>query len=36
MRAEPYPFGAPENVALEVFLMARAHGMPMDAPAVRP
>jgi L-cysteine S-thiosulfotransferase len=36
LRAEPYPFGAPENVALEVFLMARAHGMPMDAPAVRP
>jgi L-cysteine S-thiosulfotransferase len=36
MRAEPYPFGAPENVALEVFLMARAHGLPMDAPAVRP
>jgi L-cysteine S-thiosulfotransferase len=36
VRAEPYPFGAPENVALEVFLMARAHGMPMDAPAVRP
>jgi L-cysteine S-thiosulfotransferase len=36
MRAEPYPFGAPENVALEVFLMARAHGMPLDAPAVRP
>ena len=36
MRAEPYPFGAPENIALEVFLMARAHGMPMDAPAVRP
>jgi L-cysteine S-thiosulfotransferase len=36
MRAEPYPFGAPENIALEVFLMARAHGIPMDAPAVRP
>jgi L-cysteine S-thiosulfotransferase len=36
LRAEPYPFGTSENVALEVFLMARAHGMPMEAPAVRP
>ena len=36
IRAEPYPFGAPENVALEVFLMWRARGMPMDTPAVRP
>ncbi|MBO0755118.1 MAG: sulfur oxidation c-type cytochrome SoxA [Bradyrhizobiaceae bacterium] len=36
VRAEPYPFGAPENIALETFLMSRAHGMPMDAPAVRP
>jgi sulfur-oxidizing protein SoxA len=36
IRADPYPFGAPENVALELFLMWRARGMPMDTPAVRP
>src|SRR5262245_48085912 len=36
IRAEPYPFGAPELVDLELFLMWRARGMPMDAPAVRP
>jgi L-cysteine S-thiosulfotransferase len=36
IRAQPYPFGSPENVALEVYLMSRARGMPMDAPAVRP
>jgi L-cysteine S-thiosulfotransferase len=36
VRAEPYPFGAPENVALEAFLMWRARGLKMDAPAVRP
>jgi len=36
VRAETYPFGAPENVALELYLMVRARGMAMDAPAVRP
>lgn len=36
IRAEYYPFGAPENVALETFLMWRARGMPMDTPALRP
>ena len=36
VRAEPYPFGAPENVALELFLMSRARSMAMDTPAVRP
>ncbi|HSF05729.1 MAG TPA: sulfur oxidation c-type cytochrome SoxA [Methylomirabilota bacterium] len=36
MRAEPYEFGAPEFVDLELFLMWRARGMPMEAPAVRP
>jgi sulfur-oxidizing protein SoxA len=36
LRAETYPLGAPEAVALEAFLMWRARGMPMDAPAVRP
>jgi L-cysteine S-thiosulfotransferase len=36
LRAETYPLGAPEAVALEAFLMWRARGLPMDAPAVRP
>jgi sulfur-oxidizing protein SoxA len=36
MRAEPYEFGAPEFVELELFLMWRARGMKMEAPAVRP
>jgi L-cysteine S-thiosulfotransferase len=36
LRAEPYEFGAPENVDLELYLMWRARGMPMEAPGVRP
>jgi len=36
MRAEPYPYGADENVDLELFLMWRARGMTMETPAVRP
>jgi L-cysteine S-thiosulfotransferase len=36
MRAEPYEYGAPEYVALELYLMARARGMKMETPAVRP
>jgi L-cysteine S-thiosulfotransferase len=36
MRAEPYEYGAPELVDLELFLMWRARGMTMEAPAVRP
>ena len=36
MRAEAYPLGAPEYVDLELFLMWRARGMPIEAPAVRP
>ena len=36
MRAEIYPYGAPEYVALETFLMWRARGMPIESPAVRP
>jgi L-cysteine S-thiosulfotransferase len=36
MRAEVYDFGAPELVDLEYFLMWRARGMAMEAPAVRP
>lgn len=36
IRAEPYPYGAPEYLALETYLMWRARGMPMESPAVRP
>ncbi len=36
MRAEPYEYGTPELVDLELFLMWRARGMTIDAPAVRP
>jgi sulfur-oxidizing protein SoxA len=36
MRAEPYAFGAPEYVDLELYLMWRARGMPVETPAVRP
>jgi len=36
MRAEPFAFGAPEYVDLELYLMWRARGLPMETPAVRP
>ena len=36
MRAEHYDYGAPEYVELELYLMWRARGMPMETPAVRP
>jgi sulfur-oxidizing protein SoxA len=36
MRAEIYPYGAPEYVALELFLMSRARGMIIETPGVRP
>jgi L-cysteine S-thiosulfotransferase len=36
MRAEAPDYGAPELVDLELFLMWRARGMTMEAPAVRP
>jgi sulfur-oxidizing protein SoxA len=36
VRAEPFTYGAPEAVALELYLMARARGMPIETPAVRP
>jgi len=36
VRAQPYEFGAPELVELELYLMTRAAGMAMEAPAVRP
>jgi sulfur-oxidizing protein SoxA len=36
MRAEPFDYGSPEYVDLEAYLMDRAKGMKVDAPAVRP
>jgi L-cysteine S-thiosulfotransferase len=36
MRAEAYAYGAPELVELELYLMWRARGMPLETPAVRP
>jgi sulfur-oxidizing protein SoxA len=36
IRAEPYAYGAPELVDLELYLMWRARGMAIEAPAVRP
>lgn len=35
VRAEPFAFGAPEYVALELFLAWRANGLPVEAPSVR-
>ena len=34
--AEPYEYGAPEAVGLELYLMVRGCGMPIETPAVRP
>ena len=36
IRADAYVYGSPELVELELYLMARARGMKMDAPGVRP
>jgi len=36
IRAEPYEYGAPELVDLELYLMWRARGMVFEAPGVRP
>jgi L-cysteine S-thiosulfotransferase len=36
IRAEPYAYGSAEFVALELYLKARAAGMPMESPGVRP
>ena len=36
VRAEPFADGAQELVALELYLAARAKGMPVETPAVRP
>jgi sulfur-oxidizing protein SoxA len=36
IRAQPYDYGAPELVELELYLMSRARGLPIETPAVRP
>lgn len=36
VRAEPYTYGAPEMVALELYLATRARGLVLETPAVRP
>ncbi len=36
MRAEAYPYGAPEYVEMELYLMWRAREMKIKTPAVRP
>jgi L-cysteine S-thiosulfotransferase len=36
VRAEPYEYGAPEAIALELYLMVCARGMPIETPGVRP
>ena len=36
VRPQAYEYGAPELVALELYLMSRARGMPMETPAARP
>jgi sulfur-oxidizing protein SoxA len=35
-RAQPFDYGAAELVELELYLMSRASGMPIETPAVRP
>jgi sulfur-oxidizing protein SoxA len=36
VRAEPYALGSKELTQLELFLMWRARGMPLETPGVRP
>jgi len=36
MRAEPFPYGSAELVELELYLMFRAAGLPLETPGVRP
>lgn len=36
IRAQPYEYGSPELVDLELYLMSRARGMALETPAVRP
>lgn len=36
VRATPFEFGAPEFIELELYLMSRARGLPLETPGVRP
>jgi len=36
VRAEPFEYGSPEFVELELYLTWRARGMKLETPAVRP
>jgi L-cysteine S-thiosulfotransferase len=36
VRSEPFAPGSPEAVELELYLMSRAQGLPIETPAVRP
>jgi sulfur-oxidizing protein SoxA len=36
IRAQAFDYGAPDLVELELYLMSRARGMPVETPAVRP
>jgi len=36
IRAQTYDYGSPELIELELYLMTRARGMPIETPAVRP
>ena len=35
LRAEPYPLGSEEYIALEVFMSARSNGLTIETPAIR-
>lgn len=36
VRAEPFDYGSPEFIDLELYLMSRARGLPIETPGVRP
>lgn len=36
VRAQPFDYGSPEMAQLELYLMWRARGMPLESPGVRP
>jgi sulfur-oxidizing protein SoxA len=36
IRAQAYDFASPELIELELYLMSRVRGMPMESPAIRP
>ncbi len=36
VRAQQFEYGSPEMAQLELFLMWRARGLPLESPGVRP